>query len=138
MIDAARNGRRIIVYSSSDNRSGIYYLLDLDQRSIKPLGAESPALAKAELATMQPIKVPATDGTPMPGIPDATPGVTMGAGCPRWCCRTEGPTFAIAGATTRWCRCSRPVGYAVLQVNYRGSTGYGDAWLKAGFRAGAR
>ena len=134
MIDAARNGRRIIVYSSSDNRSGIYYLLDLDQRSIKPLGAESPALAKAELATMQPIKVPATDGTPMPGYLTLPPGVTTARGLPAVVLPHGGPYVRDSWGYDPLVQMLATRGYAVLQVNYRGSTGYGDAWLKAGFQ----
>ena len=29
-------------------------------------------------------------------------------------------------------------GYAVLQMNFRGSTGYGEEWRKAGHRAWGR
>ncbi|WP_250403785.1 S9 family peptidase [Streptomyces cellostaticus] len=89
-----------------------------------------PNLDPAELAPMVPVTITARDGLPLPsyltlpvGIePDRLPMVLLVHGNPwirgSWCFDPVVQFFANRG-------------YAVLQVNFRGSTGYGKAFARA-------
>ena len=67
-----------------------------------------------------------------PGLPDAAEGRARRRTCRSSSCRTAARGRATAGATTRIAQFLANRGYAVLQPNFRGSTGYGKKFLNAG------
>jgi dipeptidyl aminopeptidase/acylaminoacyl peptidase len=103
-------------------------LLDATKGSLKLIGRAYPDLDPKTLPRMQSISFPATDGTTIPGY------LTVPAGrgathLPLIVMPHDGPA-----ARDHWqfdflrlFLASR--GYAVLQVNFRGSSGYGSKWL---------
>ncbi|MDQ3753820.1 MAG: S9 family peptidase [Acidobacteriota bacterium] len=110
-----------------------YYAYDRATRKPTLLFSNRPALEKYKLANMQPISFQATDGMtihgyltlPVGSTPKNLPMVLNVHGGPWgrdvWGLDTEAQWLANRG-------------YAVLQVNFRGSTGYGKAYLNAGDR----
>jgi dipeptidyl aminopeptidase/acylaminoacyl peptidase len=96
------------------------------------LFTDRPKLESAPLVDVQPVRFPARDGLPLRGYltrPQgaAAPGAMV--------------LFVHGGPWSRDHWAFNPLvqwlanrGYAVLQVNYRGSTGYGRAFLNAGNR----
>ncbi len=121
-----------IVAYLSDDASPAYYVYRREERRAEFLFAQHPELAHYKLAKMDPVDLPASDGLTLPGYLSLPPGVALPAplvllvhGGP-WVRDTWGYNPLVQMLANR--------GYAVLQVNYRGSTGYGKAHLNAGDR----
>lgn len=130
LIDSQRDENVFLVHTSSDIDPGTFYLLDVAKGSLRVIGSGYPNLDQKKLPRMRSISFPASDGTTIPGyltVPvgrraEHLPVIVMPHGGP--------------GARDHWnfdplrlFLASR--GYAVLQVNFRGSTGYGRQWLMA-------
>ncbi len=122
-----------LVAYRTDDGPVYYYAYNRESRTSTFLFSNQPKLETLQLASMQPISYEARDGltihsyltTPV-GIPTQNlPTVLLVHGGP-WARDTWG-----FSPTAQWLA-NR--GYAVLQVNFRGSTGYGKAFLNAGNR----
>jgi dipeptidyl aminopeptidase/acylaminoacyl peptidase len=107
-----------------------YVTYDRDTKQVTPLYSEFPALAQYKLAKKQVVSVPARDGMPLVcylTLPPAGPAKNL----PLVLDIHGGPWYrdrADYDAEVQWLA-NR--GYAVLQVNYRGSTGFGLKYLNA-------
>ncbi|CAN5619546.1 S9 family peptidase [soil metagenome] len=120
-----------LVAFTNDDESPSYYSYDRKDRSGEHLFNAWPELDAYELATMRPISFTSRDGLPIEGYLTLPPGAN-GESLPMvlnvhggpwardgWFCHPEAQWLANRG-------------YACLQVNYRGSTGYGKQFLNAG------
>ncbi|HEY5915535.1 MAG TPA: alpha/beta fold hydrolase, partial [Verrucomicrobiae bacterium] len=123
-----------VVFYDSDRNSGSYYLYDRSKRRTELLFHEgSSELLKYPFARMQPISFTARDGLVIHGYltlpigvePRSLPTVLLVHG---------GPWDRDAWGANWWVQWLANRGYAVLQVNFRGSTGYGKAFHSAGDR----
>jgi len=126
------DGKLAIVHVASDRNPGDYYYFDLATHNAKYLvGAEHWINPKHMLA-MQPITLNARDGLTLHGFltlptgPKPYPLIVLPHGGPHgimdaWGYDSEVQLFASRG-------------YAVLQVNYRGSGGYGSKFQQRGYR----
>ncbi|MBV8068039.1 MAG: S9 family peptidase [Candidatus Eremiobacteraeota bacterium] len=127
------DGREWIVSYVVDNGPVAYYSYDRTNKRGRFLFVSRPALLKYTLAPMQPITYTASDGLPIHGYltlpvgvaPKNLPTVVFVHGGP-WGRDTWGYNGYVQWLANR--------GYAVLQPNFRGSTGYGKAFLNAGNR----
>ncbi|RCJ19382.1 peptidase S9 [Nostoc sp. ATCC 43529] len=126
------NKNWLVAYNTDDGPV-YYYTYNRDSKTSTFLFSNQPKLEGLQLASMQPISYEARDGltihgyltTPV-GIPSENlPTVLLVHGGP-WVRDTWGLDPEAQWLANR--------GYAVLQVNYRGSTGYGKAFLNAGNR----
>ena len=110
-----------------------YYLYDRYTKATSFLFSARPALDLLALANMQPITYQARDGLTIHGYltlpvgvePTKLPMVMLVHGGP-WGRDVWGYSGTVQWLANR--------GYAVLQANFRGSTGYGKAFLNAGDR----
>src|SRR5579871_4656238 len=108
-----------------------FYLYDRSTQQATALFSNQPALERYKLAPMQPISYTARDGMIIHGYltlpvgvePQNLPLVLDVHGGP-WGRDTWGFDSGAQWLANR--------GYAVLQINFRGSTGYGKAFLNAG------
>jgi dienelactone hydrolase len=126
ILDASRDEKLFLVRASSDVDEGTYYLLDAVQHHLTRIGTSHPDLDPATLPHMQSISYPAADGTTIPGYLTAPP--VRAEHLPLIVMPHGGP-FARDSWSYDFLRdflVSR--GYAVLQMNFRGSAGYGDKW----------
>lgn len=116
-----------------DNAPAPTYAYDRASKKATFLFSDRPALEKHKLAKMQPISFQARDGMTIYGYltlpvglePRNLPMVLNPHGGP-WGRNTWGLDNGAQWLANR--------GYAVLQINFRGSTGYGKAYLNAGDR----
>jgi dipeptidyl aminopeptidase/acylaminoacyl peptidase len=128
--DATRDENVYVIRSVSDIDAPSYRVFDLTTRVVASLGAPYPDLDAAALATMRPITYPARDGTQIPGylsVPRGGPTAHL----PLIVMPHGGP---IARDTWRYFFLRQFLvsrGYAVLQMNFRGSSGYGNDWFFA-------
>jgi len=121
------DGRQMIILTTSDADAGTYYLYDLEHGTIARLGTAYPQLNPAQLARMRPISFTARDGTSVPGYLTTPPGATQHLPLVELVHGGPGERDLWQFDFLRAFLVSR--GYAVLQVNYRGSSGYGSKWL---------
>jgi dipeptidyl aminopeptidase/acylaminoacyl peptidase len=129
-IDASADESKLLLFAGSDTDPGHYYLYDKASRHLDQVSPARPQLAGVTLAAVKPITYPAADGTQIPGYLTLPRGATSAKGLPAIVMPHGGP-----GDRDEWGFDWLPQffanrGYAVLQPNFRGSTGYGDAWFK--------
>jgi dipeptidyl aminopeptidase/acylaminoacyl peptidase len=114
-----------------DNGPVPYYLFDRQTKHSTFLFTNRPPLEHFRLSTMDPVSFPARDGLTLEGYLTLPPGkeplqlplvLTVHGG--PWARDTWGLNAEAQWLANR--------GYACLQVNYRGSTGYGKDFLNAG------
>lgn len=128
-IDASADEKRILLLAGADNDPGTYYVFDKTSRHLEEIAAARPELANTKLATMQAITYPAADGTLIPAYLTLPPGST-GKNLPTVVMPHGGPESRDEWGFDYLPQFFAARGYAVIQPNFRGSTGYGDAWFK--------
>lgn len=129
--DSAEN--KFIINTYTDKNPGSYYLYEKNEDKLTKLADIYSGIHPEEFCTMRPISFKASDGLTLNGyltVPNGKearnlPVVIM----PHdniWSRDSWGYDAEVQFLANR--------GYAVFQVNYRGSAGYGKAFRKAGFK----
>jgi dipeptidyl aminopeptidase/acylaminoacyl peptidase len=133
VVDSSSDGRKLLIASSRDVRPTEYHILDLDEKKLRRVGSANPALANAQLAPMKPVKIKGPDGVMLPGYLTLPVG-SNGRKLPMVVYPHGGPHVRDRWGFDEMVQFFASRGYAVLQVNYRGSTGYGYEWYEAGLQ----
>ena len=129
------SGGRLVVHAASDDDPGRYYLFETGAGHLGELGSVRPRLADVPLSKVSAVRYPAADGTSIPAYLTLPPGATSATGLPGIVLPHGGPSARDEWGFDWLPQFLANRGYAVLQPNYRGSDGYGDAWFdKNGFR----
>jgi len=130
--DASKDEKKWLITTFSDKDLGSYYFYDVETEELTHLSDNSPWLNAADMADMEPVTYESRDGLFIHGYltlpkglePKNLPLVVNPHGGPQardsWGFRTTPQFLANRG-------------YAVLQMNFRGSTGYGREFMEAGF-----
>lgn len=126
-----KDERLLLVTAESDTEPGETYLFDRDSNKLTLQYRVRETLPREHLAQMKAIRYKSSDGLEIPayltlpkGVPARNlPLIVFPHGGP-WARDTWGPNGRVQFFANR--------GYAVLQPNFRASTGYGKAFLKAG------
>lgn len=135
IVDASENEVKLLLFAYSDVDPGTFYRYDKVARKLEPILPLRGELAGVAMGQMKPITFPAADGTLVPGYLTLPPGST-GKNLPAIVMPHGGP-----GARDEWgfdwlVQYFAVRGFAVLQPNFRGSSGYGSAWYrKNGFQS---
>jgi len=122
-----------LVGFNSDHHSGHYYKWDRAARKATLLFSVQPRLDAATLAPMKPITFRARDGMDIHGYLTLPVGVES-KNLPLVEYVHGGPWWHFSWGMDGYTQWYANRGYAVLQVNYRGSAGYGKKYLHAGDR----
>ncbi|MFO1426435.1 MAG: S9 family peptidase [Steroidobacteraceae bacterium] len=133
VIGGSRDATRLLVHASSDVNAGTYFVLDTRKSTAVKLGAARPELAAAPLAPMKSVQVPGPGGIRIPGYLTLPVGST-GRGLPTIVMPHGGPYARDVWGFDPLLQMLVSRGYAVLQLNFRGSTGYGAEWFTAGYQ----
>ncbi len=132
---ASSDERKLLIIASSDTDAGTVYLYDKDTRNLEVLLDMRDALVGQPMGQMQPITYPASDGTQIPGYLTLPPG-SDGTNLPAIVLPHGGPAARDYWGFDWLVQFFTAHGYAVLQPNYRGSSGYGEAWFgRNGYQA---
>ncbi len=123
-----------LVHVRSDRNPGQFYMFEMEPMRASYLAASHEGLDPERMSPMRPIVVSTDDGVDLRGyltlpngvVDNKPPLVVLPHGGPHsvrdhWQFYPEVQLFASRG-------------YAVLQINFRGSDGYGQAFRNAGFR----
>jgi len=131
--DSNKAEDQFIIRSYSDKSRGAYYFFDLHQKKLEKIHDISPWLEESHMASMQSLAFESRDGLKLNAYLSLPPAAE----------KKELP-LVLNPHGGPWARdywgfnpevqflCNR--GYAVLQVNFRGSTGYGRKFLEASFK----
>mgnify|MGYP001825730627 FL=1 len=121
----------ITVWSSREPAT--YYLFDVESRRMEELAAAYDWLDPSDLGEMQPVWIEARDGLQLPAYLTLPPD-SDGKNLPMVINPHGGPRARDTYGFRPDVQLMANRGYAVLQVNFRGSTGYGQEFDKAGWR----
>ena len=124
---------KAVVVTYSDKSRGTYYYYDLDKNKLIELGQVSPWLNEEDMCEMKPIHYKSRDGLIINGyltLPNGTNGENLPVvvnphGGP-WHRDTWGYNSEVQFLANR--------GFAVFQMNFRGSTGYGREFWEKSFK----
>lgn len=133
LTSASHDERRMVFHVGASNDPGTYFLYDRDTKKFEELARAMPWLDPAQLSPMQPIRLQARDGLPLHGYLTLPAGGGQ-RGLPMVVVPHGGPRSRDVAAFDPYVQLLASRGYAVLQVNFRGSVGYGLEFDKAGWR----
>jgi dienelactone hydrolase len=132
------DGHVVVVQAYSDRVPGLFFLFDTVEGRLVALGSSHPEVDPDRMSGMEPVHYPARDGLRIPAwltVPQGVdrknlPLVVLVHGDPYvrgeyWAWNPEVQFLAARG-------------YVVLEPEYRGSTGYGAALFKAGWKQWGR
>jgi dipeptidyl aminopeptidase/acylaminoacyl peptidase len=128
--DRSDDGTAYLFTVGSDRSAEAYYLYDRETHKLTSLGAPHPGLDPAALAPMKPISFAARDGKMVAGYLTMPPGAAGGK-VPLVVMPHGGPIARDSWEFDFLRHYLSTRGYAVLQVNFRGSSGYGYEWQHA-------
>ena len=129
----SKDETKAVVVTYSDKSRGTYYFYDVDKNKLAELGEVSPWLNEEDMSEMKPVKYRSRDGLVINGyltLPKGTNGknipiVVNPHGGP-WARDNWGYKSEIQFLANR--------GFAVFQMNFRGSTGYGREFWEKSFK----
>ncbi|HET7811843.1 MAG TPA: S9 family peptidase, partial [Steroidobacteraceae bacterium] len=128
----SRDRSRVLVFGERSNDAGAWYVYEPAANKLRSVGKRYPALTTPEsLGDRQSIRFKARDGTSVPAYLTLPVGVEPKK-LPLVLLVHGGPHARDTFQFDWWSSFLASRGYAVLQVNYRGSTGYGYDWFNAG------
>lgn len=128
----SRDGQLAMVFVRSDRQPGEFYVYDATTRRVEFLMANNDWFDPARTASVRPVALKARDGLELHGL--LTEPVGREARNAPMVVMVHGGPFDVFDA---WgfnpeVQVLAAHGYAVLQVNFRGSGGRGDAFVSAG------
>ena len=128
------NHRRSLVMSSSDTDPGRYYIFDQDKKTLEETGVRpAPWIDPKQMRPMQYVSWTAPDGLKVDGYLTLPASYRPGAPVPLILHPHGGPWVRDIGGFNPEVQFMANRGFAVLQPNFRGSTGYGRRHLTSGY-----
>ena len=129
IVDESWDGAKQLLYVDGANVPGRYYLFDVASRKLGEIAAVRPNLDGVAMGAVRSVSFAAADGTSIPGFLTLPPGKTDLRGLPAIVMPHGGPSARDTAGFDWLPQFFAAQGYAVLQPNFRGSDGYGDAFF---------
>lgn len=132
------DGQRLVVFSYSEDTVPAYYLLHLETMQLELLANTMPWLKDYSFAETRSISYEARDGRTIHGYLTLPAGYEAGERVPLIVNPHGGPWARDEWGLRSWLDMERQFyasrGFAVLRINFRGSTGYGKDHLESSFK----
>lgn len=136
LIGISRDERQYLIYSTGNGQPGEYFAGDRRSGELALIGEDYPALSAAALAGKQHARIKARDRLELNAYLSLPPGhrADKDGALPLVLLPHSGPHARDRMDFDVWCEFLASRRYAVLQVNFRGSEGYGKAFRDAGLQ----
>ncbi|QHS11848.1 S9 family peptidase [Shewanella sp. Arc9-LZ] len=125
--------RRYIVYATGPIESGAYYFGNRDQKALYPIAYRYSQLPPEVLSQPQTVHYNARDGLAIEAFL-TTPKDIVAKNLPTIIFPHGGPISYDSTTFDYWAQFLANRGYAVLQMNFRGSSGYGFNFMNSGLK----
>lgn len=138
--DTDKAEENLLLYVGSDRTRGAYYFYNVQEDKPRLLAETAPWLHEEDLVEMHPVCYTTRDGLEIEAYLSLPHGYTpdTAKGLPTIINPHGGPwardKWGFSSETQFLCN----RGYAVFQMNFRGSTGYGRRFLEAGYKQWGR
>lgn len=132
IVNTDKSENKFIIRTFTDKSPGSYYLYIADSGKIKKLSDVNSLVKESEMSEMRPIAYQARDGLKIHGyltLPLHKPAINL----PVIVLPHNGPGNRNSWGYSAEVQFFASRGYAVFQINYRGSSGYGKSFAAAGF-----
>jgi len=133
LVSKNRAEDKYIIRTFSDRSLGTYYFYDKSTDNLELISEVSPWIDEADMASVQPIAFTSRDGLKIHGYLTLPPKVTP-KNIPVIVNPHGGPWHRDDWGFNPEIQLMASRGYAVLQINFRGSTGYGRTFWEASFK----
>jgi dienelactone hydrolase len=133
IVSFSQDEQQLLVFANSARNPGSYYLFDRKNHTLAKFVDVMPWVKPEQMAETLPFKVKARDGLMLNGYLTAPAGREM-KNLPMVVLVHGGPWARDAYGFDPQVQFLANRGYLVMQVNYRGSTGYGWDFYEKGFR----
>jgi len=134
IVSWSRDRSRVIVYGERGLDGGGYYLFKPAENTLQRLAMLYPELQGVNSGERLSISYRARDGQSIPAYLTLPPGQIDARGLPLVLLVHGGPASRDTLDFDYMAAFFASRGYAVLQPNFRGSSGYGSTWERAGWR----
>ncbi len=128
----SKDRTRVVVRVAGPSSPPAWFLFDTRTNQASSLGESYPELAGASLGTTTWITYKARDGKDIGAYLTLPPGLAAGARPPLIVMPHGGPASRDDFDFDWWVQALATRGYAVLQPQFRGSSGFGESFEKAG------
>lgn len=136
IVEIDKERTRMLIYVVGPQSPGDYYLYDLSKTNLEFIASNQPWLDPENLAAVEILKSPMRDGTTITSYLTRPNGAT--GQLPLVVFPHGGPEQRDAIDFNPLAQALAGQGWLVLQPNFRGSSGYGQAFAEAGYRQWAR
>ncbi|HSI60739.1 MAG TPA: S9 family peptidase [Ideonella sp.] len=137
LLGMSRDEQRYLVYASGNGKPGRYFLGDRGTGALSLLGETHANLPPGQLVGKQRVQIKARDGLTLSAyltLPAGRRSGDAGPALPLVLLPHGGPSSRDDDDFDDWTEFLANRGLAVLQVNFRGSDGYGRAFKAAGMQ----
>jgi dipeptidyl aminopeptidase/acylaminoacyl peptidase len=128
-----KNEDKFLIVTYDDKTNGAYYYYDMNTKHLEKIADVSPWLNRSDMADMKPVSYTSRDGVTIhgyltlpKGIPAKNLPVVINPHGGPWARDRWGFNPEVQFLANR--------GYAVLQMNFRGSTGFGRKFMELSFK----
>lgn len=121
------------VVFTDQGEAGVYQLIDFRRGVAEILAEPYPTIPSDRVGATRMATYKAADGLEIPAYLTVPPGVETPKALPLIVLAHGGPASQDVAGFDWWAQALASRGYAVLQANFRGSTGYGRSFLEAGY-----
>lgn len=127
-VSSSADETKLLLSAGSDKDPGRYFVFDKTTKHLNEIALVRPRLENMPLSEMAPVSFKASDGTMIPAYLTLPPNGAK-KGLPAIVMPHGGPASHDDWGFDWLVQYFAHQGYAVLQPEFRGSTGYGDGWL---------
>lgn len=132
IVDWSADFAKFLVHTSGNEDPGTWFTIDMVAKRADPIGDDYPGIPSRQVGAISTVSYKAADGLDLDGILTLPPGRTE-KNLPVVILPHGGPHAHDEPAFDWWAQAFASRGYAVFQPNFRGSTGRGENFMRAGY-----